>query len=81
MVQNCVQKLRDWKACHFDKLPTWMRDNEYLHFGHRPQVCYFQLFVYNFFNFFNTYFSYQVLQNAFDQFLEFTQKLETYGPI
>lgn len=37
-VQNCVQKLRDWKACHFDKLPDWMRDNEYLHFGHRPQL-------------------------------------------
>ena len=33
-----VQKLRDWKACHFDKLPDWMRDNEYLHFGHRPQL-------------------------------------------
>ena len=43
MVQKCVEKLRDteiriWKACHFDKLPTWMRDNEYLHFGHRPQL-------------------------------------------
>lgn len=38
MVQNCVQKIRDWKACHFDKLPSWMRDNEYLHFGHRPQL-------------------------------------------
>ena len=33
-----MQKLRDWKACHFDKLPDWMRDNEYLHFGHRPQL-------------------------------------------
>lgn len=38
MVQSCVQKLRDWKACHFEKLPCWMRDNDYLHFGHRPEL-------------------------------------------
>ena len=38
MVQHGLQLLRDWKACHFDKLPAWMRDNEYLHFGHRPEL-------------------------------------------
>lgn len=30
--------LRDWKACHFQSLPNWMKDNEYLHFGHRPEL-------------------------------------------
>ena len=29
---------RCWKACHFDKLPAWMKDNEHLHFGHRPEL-------------------------------------------
>ena len=38
MVQSCVQKLRDWKACHFEKLPAFLRDNNYLHFGHRPEL-------------------------------------------
>jgi len=38
MVQSCVQKLRDWKACHFEKLPSWMKDNDFLHFGHRPEL-------------------------------------------
>jgi len=38
LVQTCVQTLRDWKACHFEKLPAWMRDNDYLHFGHRPEL-------------------------------------------
>ena len=27
-----------WKAIHFEKLPNWMKDNEHLHFGHRPQL-------------------------------------------
>ena len=38
MVGSCVQKLRDWKACHFEKLPAFLRDNNYLHFGHRPEL-------------------------------------------
>jgi len=25
MVQNAVQKIIDWKACHFEMLPSWMR--------------------------------------------------------
>jgi adiponectin receptor len=27
-----------WKACHFQALPSWMKDNEYLLFGHRPEM-------------------------------------------
>ena len=27
-----------WKACHFEKLPHWLKDNEHLHFGHRPEL-------------------------------------------
>ena len=38
MVQSLAQKLRNWKACHFEKLPSWMRDNDFLHFGHRPEL-------------------------------------------
>lgn len=38
LVSNCVQKLRGWKAIHFEKLPEWMKDNDYLHFGHRPEL-------------------------------------------
>ncbi len=29
---------RMWKACHFEKLPPYLRDNEHLHFGHRPEL-------------------------------------------
>ncbi len=38
IVQSYVRKLRDWKACHFEKLPTYLRDNDFLHFGHRPEL-------------------------------------------
>lgn len=31
-----------WKACHFEKLPPWMRDNNYLIFGYRPELKTFQ---------------------------------------
>lgn len=27
-----------WKVCHFNHLPKWMQDNEYLHWGHRPPL-------------------------------------------
>jgi len=33
-----LKKVRDWKVSSFDKLPNWMRDNEYLQFGHRPEL-------------------------------------------
>ena len=39
MVQSCVQKLQEgWKAIHFEKLPNWLKDNDHLHFGHRPEL-------------------------------------------
>jgi hypothetical protein len=38
IVQTYVHKLQDWTACHFEKLPLWMKDNEFLHFGHRPEL-------------------------------------------
>lgn len=25
IVQNAMQKIKDWKAIHFDMLPSWMR--------------------------------------------------------
>ena len=37
-VHAVAQCIRDWKACHFTSLPGWMRDNEHLHFGHRPEL-------------------------------------------
>ena len=27
-----------WKVCHFENLPNWMQDNEFLHRGHRPPL-------------------------------------------
>lgn len=34
-----VEKLKErWRVHHFDKLPGWMRDNEYLRMGHRPEL-------------------------------------------
>jgi len=33
-----LNKVREWKAESFDKLPAWMRDNEFLQFGHRPEL-------------------------------------------
>ncbi len=30
-----------WNVCHFDKLPAWRQDNEYLRFGHRPNLSSF----------------------------------------
>lgn len=35
---DIAEKLRNWKACHHEKLPGWMKDNEHLHFGHRPEM-------------------------------------------
>jgi adiponectin receptor len=28
----------NWTRVHFTGLPTWLQDNEFLHFGHRPQL-------------------------------------------
>ncbi|TRY70895.1 hypothetical protein TCAL_04458 [Tigriopus californicus] len=38
MALDFYLRLRDWKACHFEKLPNWLKDNEHLHFGHRPEI-------------------------------------------
>ncbi|XP_055353398.1 adiponectin receptor protein-like [Paramacrobiotus metropolitanus] len=27
-----------WKQTHFHHLPEWLKDNDFLHFGHRPQI-------------------------------------------
>lgn len=27
-----------WKHIHFYSLPDWMKDNEFLHHGHRPEL-------------------------------------------
>lgn len=27
-----------WDVCHFKSQPQWMQDNDFLHFGHRPQL-------------------------------------------
>jgi len=37
--EELVDKVKQtWKNCHFEKLPAWMKDNEHLHFGHRPEL-------------------------------------------
>lgn len=33
-----LEKALEWKTSKFSKLPDWMRDNEHLHFGHRPEL-------------------------------------------
>jgi len=33
-----LKKVRHWRHHSFDKLPNWMRDNEFLQFGHRPEL-------------------------------------------
>lgn len=27
-----------WSVCHFQHLPRWLQDNDYLHAGHRPPL-------------------------------------------
>ncbi len=38
LAKDVYERIRCWKACHFERLPDWMRDNEHLHFGHRPEL-------------------------------------------
>ncbi len=38
LAKDVYVKLTNWKAIHFEKLPSWMKDNEHLHFGHRPEL-------------------------------------------
>eukprot|EP00095_Tigriopus_kingsejongensis_P000110 snap_masked-scaffold265_size231475-processed-gene-0.7 protein:Tk00110 transcript:snap_masked-scaffold265_size231475-processed-gene-0.7-mRNA-1 annotation:"adiponectin receptor protein 2-like" len=45
MAIDIYHRLKDWKACHFEKLPNWLKDNEHLHFGHRPEIpCFAECF-------------------------------------
>ena len=38
LAKDVYARLANWKAIHFEKLPSWMRDNEHLQFGHRPEL-------------------------------------------
>jgi len=33
-----IRKVRHWNHLSFTKLPGWMKDNEFLQFGHRPEL-------------------------------------------
>jgi len=33
---------RGWRVVHYTSLPDWLRDNDFLHWGHRPQLPNFQ---------------------------------------
>ena len=35
--------LKAWSVCHFNALPKWLQDNEFLHKGHRPPLPSFWL--------------------------------------
>lgn len=37
-VNAMIEKGQEWMHCHFNQLPHWLQDNDYLHFGHRPQL-------------------------------------------
>ncbi|KAM7537601.1 hypothetical protein Aperf_G00000068996 [Anoplocephala perfoliata] len=37
------QQVGRWRVVHYSKLPDWLRDNDYLLWGHRPQLASFQL--------------------------------------
>jgi len=35
----CVQIYEaGWRLVHHTHLPEWMRDNEFIHYGHRPEL-------------------------------------------
>lgn len=38
LAKDVYNRITNWKAIHFEKLPSWMKDNEHLHFGHRPEL-------------------------------------------
>lgn len=38
VVHTAMDKLKRWKPQNFVHLPEWMKDNEHLHFGHRPEL-------------------------------------------
>nr|CAI5839209.1 unnamed protein product [Callosobruchus analis] len=38
--EHVVRKMiqAGWSCCHFNNLPAWLQDNDFLHFGHRPPL-------------------------------------------
>lgn len=38
--EQVVRKIirASWNVCHFNKLPHWLQDNDYLKYGHRPPL-------------------------------------------
>lgn len=38
IVRKTIDTTKTWVVCHFNHLPKWMQDNEYLHVSHRPQL-------------------------------------------
>ena len=36
--QKMIRKVRHYQHCSFGGLPDWMKDNEYLQVGHRPEL-------------------------------------------
>ena len=72
-----------WKVCHFQALPHWLQDNDYLIWGHR----YTHSFYFYTKNdvlchvFPITGPHYLHIQPAFSLYSEFTQKQETFGLI
>ena len=38
LAKDVVERIRHWNVIQFEKLPKWLKDNEHLHFGHRPEL-------------------------------------------
>ena len=40
--ERFVRKVKEaawrWRVTHHNLLPDWLKDNDFLHFGHRPQI-------------------------------------------
>jgi len=38
MAKSAMRKVKHWNHLSYAKLPNWMKDNEFLQFGHRPEL-------------------------------------------
>lgn len=38
IVRKTLDQTKTWVVCHFNHLPRWLQDNEFLHVSHRPQL-------------------------------------------
>lgn len=38
IVLKALNDVWDWNVCHFKELPHWLQENDYLLFGHRPEL-------------------------------------------